>query len=345
MGLRDEIFEQPETAKRLLEEGWDEIREIAREIRGRDIKYIFLTARGTSDNAGLYAKYLLGINNSIPVALAAPSIFSIYKRSINLEQSLVLGISQSGQSPDIVSVLETGKQQGALTLAITNAPESPLATAADYQIDIRAGEEKAVAATKSYSSQLISIALLSLALSKDEKALEDLRSVPEFMRQVLTLDEMIKQAVKRYYYMKHCVILGRGYNYATAFEWALKLKELTYVIAEPYSSADFLHGPIAIVDRGFPVMVIMPKGEVYAEMAEVVRRLHAHNHASLMVLSNELEAEKWADIYLPLPENIPEWLSPIVSILPAQLFCYHLTRLRGEDVESPRGLTKVTKTN
>ncbi|MFC1936666.1 SIS domain-containing protein [Chloroflexota bacterium] len=344
MGLRDEILQQPVIAQNLIDQGWEEIQEIARKIREQEIKYIFLTARGTSDNAGLYAKYLLGINNGIPIALAAPSIISVYKRSVKLDQSLVLGISQSGQSPDIVSVLESGKQQGAMTLAITNAPSSPLAKAADHVIDIRAGEEKAVAATKTYSAQLMSIALLSIALAEDENGLEELRSVHEYMWQVLSLETKIKQAVERYYYMQHCVVLGRGYNYATSFEWALKLKELTYVIAEPYSSADFLHGPIAIVDRGFPVMVVMPKGAIYFELAEVVLRLHNQNHASLLILSNEPKAEQLADVYLPLPENLPEWISPIVSILPAQLFCYHLTRMRGIDTESPRGLTKVTET-
>ena len=344
MGLRDEIFEQPEVSERLLRDGRDQIEGIARKIKEQGIKYIFLTARGTSDNAGLYAKYLLGIQNGMIVAQAAPSIFGIYKKSVNLTGSMVMGISQSGMSPDIVGVMDAGREQGVMTLAITNAPDSPLAHASDEVIDIHAGKEKAVAATKSYTAQLLSIAMLSTALAGDDQRWDELQYLPGYMSEVLALENLISQAVMRYFYMETCVVLGRGYNYATTFEWALKLKELTYTSAEPYSSADFMHGPIAVVDRQFPVMVIMPGGEVYPEMVSVVERLKNEKQASLLILSNQKEAESWADVFLKLPEGMPEWISPMVSILAAQLFCYHLTEIRKIDTESPRGLTKVTKT-
>jgi len=344
MGLRDEIFQQPEVSERLLSEGREEIEEIAGKIKRQGVNYIFLTARGTSDNAGLYAKYLFGIHNGVPIALAAPSIFGIYGKTINLAGSMVLGISQSGMSPDIVGVLEAGRKQGLMTVSITNALESPLAQASDDVIDIRAGEEKSVAATKSFTAQLLSIAMLSTALASDDRRWDELQLVPEYMRQALALEEQIGKAVMRYYYMEKCVILGRGYNFATTYEWALKLKELAYISAEPYSSADFLHGPIAVVDRHFPVMLTMPRGAVYPEMVNVVERLKVQHQASLLILSNQPDAEKWADVFLHLPEQMPEWISPIVSIITAQLFCYHLTRIRKIDTESPRGLTKVTKT-
>lgn len=344
MSLRDEIFEQPEVSERLLKDGREQIESIARKISEQGIKYIFLTARGTSDNAGLYAKYLFGIHNGIPVAQAAPSIFGIYKKEVNLSGSMVMGISQSGMSPDIIGVLDAGRKQSAMTLTITNAPDSPLAHAADEVIDIRAGVEKAVAATKSYTAQLLSIAMLSTALAGDDQRWDELQLLPGYMREVLALEPRISQAVMRYYYMEKCVVLGRGYNYATTFEWALKLKELTYISAEPYSSADFMHGPIAVVNRHFPVMVIMPHGAVYPEMLNVVERLKMQHQASLLIISNQAEAEAWADVFLKLPEDMPEWISPIGSIIAAQLFCYHLTRIRKIDTESPRGLTKVTKT-
>ena len=248
MKLRDEIFEQPAVLQQLLDAEQPTIQEAAKEVRDRKIEYIFLTGRGTSDNAGLYAKYLLGIQNAIPVALAAPSMFSIYQSPPSLDNSLVLAISQSGQSPDIVAVVEEGNRQGAMTLAITNAPQSPLAQAAQHVIDVHAGEEKAVAATKSYTAELLSIAMLSAALGQTESMLADLQQVPAYVSEVLEQDPVIRQAAERFYYARQCVVVGRGYNYATAFEWALKLKELTYITAEAYSSADFLHGPIAMVD-------------------------------------------------------------------------------------------------
>ncbi len=344
MRLRDEIFEQDKVINNLIESEWQHITEIADEIRKQQINYIFLTARGTSDNAGLYAKYLLGIRNKIPVALAAPSMFSIYQSPPTLKNALVLSISQSGQSPDIVEVIEEGNRQGAMTLAITNATQSPLAKAATHVINVHAGEEKAVAATKSYTAELMTIAMLSAALNQDEEMLADLEKVPEYISQVLALDSIIKQAVQRYYYARQCVVVGRGYNYATAFEWALKLKELTYMIAEPYSSADFLHGPIAMVEAGFPVFLIAPSGRVFSDLRNLVQKLNVEKQANLVVLSNKDEILEDATTPIELPSSLPEWVSPIVNIVPAQLFCQALAEFRGLDTENPRGLSKVTLT-
>jgi glucosamine--fructose-6-phosphate aminotransferase (isomerizing) len=343
MRLRDEIFEQVDVLQNLLDTEWQHIITIADEIKKRKISYVFLTGRGTSDNAGLYAKYLLGITNSIPVALAAPSMFSIYQSPPSLRNSLVLAISQSGQSPDIVQVIEEGNRQGAMTLAITNASDSPLAAAAKNMIDVRAGEEKAVAATKTYTAQLMSIAMLSVALSQNYELLSDLQRVPGYVSQVLSLDSVVQKAVERFYYARQCVVVGRGYNYATAFEWALKLKEMTYIIAEPYSSADFLHGPIAMVELGFPVFLVAPSGQVYQDLFDLVMKLKVEKQASLLIFSNEDEILQYSTTPIRLP-NMPEWLSPIVSIVPGQLFSYALAKLRGLDTENPRGLTKVTLT-
>lgn len=344
MGLREEIFEQPDVVRCLVDNQWPMIQQIAKEIREREIDYIFLTARGTSDHAGLYAKYLWAANNGLPIALAAPSLFSIYKRPPRLDNTLVVGISQSGQSPDIVGVMEEGRRQGAPTLTITNAPDSPLADASDWVIDVCAGLEQAVAATKSYTAELGAIALLSVALSDDGDGLRALQQLPEVMEAVLALDDHIAHIAERYRYMNQCVVLGRGYNYATAYEWALKLKELTYVVAAPYSSADFQHGPVAMVAQGFPVLSVMPQGAVYQDLLSLMGRLKHDHHVELLVLSNGEEALGLADRAVPLPEDLPEWLSPIVAIVPGQLFCYHLTKAKGFDTESPRMLSKVTKT-
>lgn len=343
MSLRSEIFEQPAVLTRLLR-AQDSVQQIASAIRARGIDSVFLAARGTSDNAGLYAKYLWGSFNGLPVALAAPSLFSIYRRPPRMDRALVVGISQSGQSPDILSVLVEARQQKALTMAITNAPASPLAETAEFVLDIGAGEEKAVAASKTYTGQLMAIAILSAALSEDLEQMEVLRRTPDLVREALALDKTIQRSAERYRYMQQCVVLGRGYNYATAFEWSLKLKELCYVGAEPYSSSDFRHGPIAIVERGFPIFAIAPQGAVLPDILELLRRLVEERGAELLVISNDDEALALARTPLRLPAGMPEWVSPLVSIVPAQLFSYHLTRAKGWDPDKPRGLRKVTRT-
>lgn len=344
MSLYSEIAEQPERIQALLENQRKTVEQIAAAIRERDISYAFLAARGTSDNAGRYANYLWGARNGLPLALATPSLFTYYNQPPKLKNALVVGISQSGQSPDIVSVLDEGRKQGSVTLAITNEPDSPLASAADFVIDIQAGSEKAVAATKTYTTELMTIAMLSVALNGDKTDWKELSQVAKWMKQTLKQNDMIEQAAQRYRYMRQCVVLGRGFNYATAFEWALKLKELTYVEAEPYSSADFQHGPIAMVERGFPVMVVAPQGKVLDSLLEVMIRLRKDFLAELLVISNAKKALSLAQIPFSIPDEVPEWLSPLVSILPAQLLAYHLTRAKGFDTESPRSIHKVTET-
>jgi glucosamine--fructose-6-phosphate aminotransferase (isomerizing) len=344
MGLKDEIFEQPAVLQNVLDRQWKQVQSIVQALKERAIDYVFLAARGTSDNAGLYAKYLWGSANRMPIALAAPSLFSLYRQPPRLKKALVVGVSQSGQSPDIVSVVAEGRRQGNPSLAITNDVNSPLAEAAEFVLDISAGAEKAVAATKTYTAQLMTIAMVSVALAGDEDRLEGLKRVPALVSEALALDSSIAQVAERYRYMEQCVVLGRGYNYATAYEWSLKMKELAYVIAEPYSSADFLHGPVAIVGQGFPVMAVAIHGPVYDDTVALLSRLREAHLAELLVIANRPQALSLARAPLTLPDDLPEWLSPIVTIVPAQLFCYYLTQARGFDTEAPRGLTKVTKT-
>jgi glucosamine--fructose-6-phosphate aminotransferase (isomerizing) len=344
MTLQTEIFEQPARLRSLLGQR-REVEKIAEVIRRREVRYVFLAARGTSDNAGRYANYLWGAQNGLPMALATPSLFTYYHQPPRLTGALVVGVSQSGQSPDIVSVLEEGRRQGCLTLAITNAPASPLTQAADLTLDIRAGEEKAVAATKTYSAELMALAMLSAALKNDEEMWSDLQQLPSWAEAALQQDETIGHISQRYRFMQQCVVLGRGYNYATAYEWALKLKELTYIIAEPYSSADFQHGPIAMVAGGFPVLAVAVSGQVFDTMLEMLTRLRRSHNAELVVVSDNTQALELAQSAIPLPAGMPEWLSPLIAIIPAQLFACHLTRVKGYDTESPRTITKITETH
>jgi glucosamine--fructose-6-phosphate aminotransferase (isomerizing) len=344
MPLRNEILEQPVILGNLLASGLAAADQIAVDLQHYPVDYVLLAARGTSDNAGLYAKYLWGAFNRLPVALATPSLFTMYEQPPRLSRSLVVGVSQSGQSPDIVGVLAEGKRQGCPTLAITNVPDSPLGQVADFIIDIRAGIEAATAATKTYTAELMAIAMLSVAMDRDGSRRAMLAGVPDWATQVLEQEEDIARAAARYRFMQQCVVLGRGYNYSTAYEWSLKLKELAYVLAEPYSSADFLHGPIALVERGFPIMAVAPGGRVFRTLIDLLDQLRNKQHAELLVISDQPRALDLAQTPIHLPASIPEWLTPLVSILPAQLFCYHLTRERGYDTESPRTISKVTET-
>ncbi len=344
MTLRSEIFEQPAVLERLLRTQRDRVGEMADAIRSRGVRSVFIAARGTSDNAALYGKYLWGSFNGLPVALAAPSLFTIYRTPPRLDGALVVGVSQSGQSPDIVGVVEEGRRQGSLTLAITNDPSSPLAGVADMVLDTGAGPERAVAASKTYTAQLLAIALLCAASRDDPRLVAELERVPALVEETLALDEAIESAAERYRYMDQCVVLGRGFNYATAYEWSLKLKELTYVVAEPYSSADFRHGPVAIVGDGFPVLAVAPAGAVFDDTLALLETLASEHRAELLVVSNEDRALALARTPLRLPEDLPEWLSPLVGIVPGQLFSYYLTRAKGYDTENPRRLHKVTRT-
>jgi len=342
--LSREIHEQPEVLAHLLDEQAGTAAQIAAAIRARDVRYAVIAARGTSDNAARYAQYLFGAAVGLPVALAAPSLFSIYRMPPQLRDALVLGVSQSGQSPDIVAVVEEGRRQGALTVAVTNAPASPLAQVAAHVLPLGAGEERAVAATKTYTAQLAALALLAVQLAGDGERLAALRSVPEAVEKTLALEEPVALAAQRYAYATECVVLGRGYNYATAFEIALKLKELTYVVAEPYSSADFRHGPVAIVERGFPAVVVAPQGAVYADVLALTHELAARE-AELIVISGQDEALRLARTPLWLPVALPEWLSPFTCVVPGQLLALHITLAKGYDPDHPRGLKKVTETH
>lgn len=341
--LGREIHEQPASLARLLDEQDGSAARIAAAIRERDVCYAVFAARGTSDNAARYAQYLFGSLNRLPVALATPSLFSIYRTPPRLDKALVLGVSQSGQTPDIVSVVEEGRRQGAVTVAVTNAPDSPLAEAAEHVLPLVAGKEKAVAATKTYTGQLAALGLLAAHLAGDVERLQALRRVPHAVEAALSLEDAIASAAQRYAHVTQCVVIGRGYNYATAYEIALKLKELTYVVAEPYSSADFRHGPVALVEHGFPVIVLAPQGAVYDDILTLTGKL-ADREAELTVISEQEEALRMARVPLRLPVRLPEWLTPFTYIIPGQLLALHATLAKGFDPDHPRGLTKVTKT-
>jgi glucosamine--fructose-6-phosphate aminotransferase (isomerizing) len=258
--MRSELGEAPEVVRSLVEKHWGVIDAVAEAIRSRPVDIVLMAARGTSDHAAIYAQYIFGVYNRLPVALAAPSIQSLYGVVPRLHRALVIGVSQSGQSPDVVGVLEEARRQNALTIAVTNDVKSPLGRAAEFRIDIHAGPELAVAATKTYVAELTALAMLSTALSDNGLARQQLREVPDAISAALGLEDIVKSAAREEAGMQRAAVLGRGFNYSTALEWSLKLKEMTYVLADAYSTADFEHGPIAMIDPGFVVHAIAADG-------------------------------------------------------------------------------------
>jgi glucosamine--fructose-6-phosphate aminotransferase (isomerizing) len=343
MSLREEIGEQPAVLAHLLRAQEETVREVARAVRGRSVQWVLIAARGSSDHAALYAQYLWGSRNGLPVAMATPSLYTLYDSPPRLQGALVVGISQSGQSPDIVRVLAEGRKQGALTLAITNDPSSALAAEACLVLDTGAGPERAIAATKTYSSQLLAVAMLSAGLTGDEGqaaaalASEPLRQIPALVESALADEPSIAKAAARYAEMGRCVVLGRGYHYATASEWALKVEELTYVVAEAYSTADFRHGPVAMATSGFPVLAVVPGGAAYEDVKPLLAALVAERDVDLLVASDREEALALGKSAVRIPGGLPEWLCPIVSIVPLQLWTYHLALAMGRDTGRREG--------
>lgn len=338
--LEREIHEQPQVIRELLTREVDAVRDLVAAIRAFDPVFLWVAARGTSDNAARYVQYLSGAAVGLPVGLATPSLHTIYDAAPRLGRALVLGISQSGQAADVLRVIEDGKQQGALTVAITNDPASPLAQAADHHLWIGAGEEISVAATKTYTASLTVAALLLSEIADDERRRDQLAALPEAVEQTLSLCAELD--VARYRYMDQFVTLGRGYNYSTAFEINLKIKELCYLVGDAYSEADFRHGPIATVHPGFPAFVIAPAGPTLPLMDDLLTKLQ-ERRAEPVVISNDAALLGRATTPLRIPQ-LPEWISPVVAVIPGQLFAWKLAALRGHDVDHPGQLRKVTVT-
>lgn len=342
MSTLAEIAESPAVVERLLATATPAVEAVAAAVRARDIRLVLIAARGTSDHAAVYAQYVLGGRNGLPVALAAPSLTSLYGTPPRLDAALVIGISQSGRSPDVVAVIEDARRQGALTLAVTNDPASDLARTAEHVVDLAAGQEVGVAATKTYVASVAVIAMLSAALRDNDEDRAQLRRLPDALRAAAGQAERIADLAAARAHDDRCAVLGRGYHYATAREWALKVKELGYVLADPYSAADFQHGPIALVEPGFPVLAVATTGPALAEMQVLLARLR-DAQARILVLSDD-EATLAMGDGVRLDPGIPEWLSPIVAIVPGQLYAVHVAMARGVDPEHPRNLRKVTLT-
>jgi len=351
--MLEEIRQQPAALEKTLKSGLRETETLRRHFSKNPPRLVVLAARGTSDNAAQFGRYLIEITTGIPVSLAAPSVSTLYHAPLRLEGALVAGISQSGESTDTNIVLEEARKHGAVTLGITNEAGSSLARLADFTLLVRAGKEQSVAATKTYTGQLLSFYLLARALGAPIEPAE-LERLPETAAAALRLEKEMAARAERYRFMEHAVVVGRGLNYANAFEWALKLMETCYIVAERFSQADILHGPIAMVDRSFPAFVFAPPGVTWPVMRELLERL-AKIQAETMVVTDRSnrEAPKKA-VVIPaalgasrrktaaaLPEDL---FTPIPYIIPAQIFAASLARVKGLNPDQPRGLSKITQT-
>ena len=322
----------------------EKIKALAEEIKKRNINFALLAARGTSDNAANYAKYLFGIVNGLPTGLAAPSIFTLYGGKLKLGHSLVIGISQSGQAADVIEYLQNSKACGALTACITNEEGSPITRASDFTILCNAGPEKSVAATKTYTTTMAALAMLSFTLAGRNDLIDALDKIGDKIEQVITsLEAEIALKTERYRYMNHCFVIARGINYATAFEAALKLAETCYVKAEPFSSADFQHGPIAMVDEDTPCFLYAPSGVSFDSMLDIADKLKQRN-AELIIVSDNDKILSMATTPFKIPVTLEEELSPIAYITVGQLFAQYLAVAKRHDPDNPRGLSKVTIT-
>lgn len=340
--MLQEIGEQPQRLRDTLTLEWESAKEIGKEIRRFQPDCVIVVARGTSDNVATYARYLLQYQNHLSVASATPSLYTHYEAVLRLEKTLVIGISQSGETPDVVYFLKKAREQGALTCAVTNTENSPILQEAHLSLIARSGREEAVAATKTFTTSMLAIALLSAHWAEDEKQLEKLSEVPTQAEQMLCLSPLIEQIVQRYAYAEVMAVLSRGFCYTTALEIALKIRETALIDADGFSSVDFMHGPIAVVRQGFPLFLIAPKGKVYDNLLQIAQILRRRK-AELIILSNGEEMRKLAYTFIPIPFEAEETLMPISIVIPGQLFAFFLALARNLNPDRPRGLRKVTK--
>jgi glucosamine--fructose-6-phosphate aminotransferase (isomerizing) len=337
-----EIAEQPAALDKTLKEERNKITRLGSFLKSREIDLIVLVARGSSDNAALLGRYLLEVITGIPVSLCAPSVYTLYNGRLNLKNALVIGVSQSGEGEDINQVLKTAKDCGACTVGITNEAASSMSGIVDETLLMHGGREQSVAATKTYTGQMLLFYMLAEALSDGHPPLGSER-IPGYAAKALELRGGIAELVQRYVFMENCVVVGRGLIYGNAYEMALKLMETCYVVAERFSSADFLHGPVAMVERRFPIILFSPPGVTLKSVRELMQRLKELSADTLVITSDD-DCASLSTRCIRMPGEIDEWLSPIPYIIPGQLFAALLADAKGLNPDKPRSLSKVTRT-
>lgn len=339
--MRREILEQPAALERTLRGERQAVTRIRKLVQRRSFRLVVFIARGTSDNAALFGRYLIEITTRHLASLAAPSVHTLYHARLDLGRTLAIGISQSGEATDVNLVLESYRKQGAFTVGITNHAESTMAQLVDEVLLSHAGTERSVAATKTYTAQMLLLYELAWALGARFRRRE-VERLPALADKALRLEGRVQEAVQRYCSMQHCIVVGRGLNYANVYELALKLMETCQVVAERFSAADLLHGPIALIDRGFPVLFFFPQGVVRPGLEKVVRYMTKLG-ANILLFGSQGRLPP-ADTALMIPERIAELWTPIPYIIPAQFFAALLAQAKGLNPDAPPNLAKITRT-
>lgn len=322
----DDICEQPEVLARFLENEVAGADELGRRLDAEDIRYVLVAGRGSSDNATRYAHYLFGAERRLPVAQATPSLFTRYGTPPRLDGALVVAVSQSGTSNDVVEVVAEARRQGRPTVGITNTDDSPLARTAQHVMHLRAGEQQAGIATKSYVTSLAAFALLAAALDRDPALRSDLWRMPEALDAAIVMSrKTVPEVADLVAGGLHVAVIGRGFNLATAHEVALKLTSLTRTSAMAYSAADAIRGPMASVVGAAPVVLVAPTGRVLSDVVDLIPQLRARS-VPLIAISDVPEVLDEADGALPLPHGVREWVSPLVSVVPGQFLAVEVAR-------------------
>lgn len=342
--LEHEIGETGDVLERLWAEERDVVCAVGREVRARGPRLCVLVARGTSDHAATYGKYLLEAVAGLPVALAAPSLFTLYRTPPYLEGALVLALSQSGASPDLIEVMRAARRQGAMTVAVVNRGASPLAAAAEHVIACHAGDETSVAATKSYTAELMALAMLVGAMSPDSELFGEIEGILPAVHEAVALGPQIQAAVGgAASTASQCLVAARGYQYASALELALKLKEMGRVYAQGYSAADLRHGPITLVGPDLPIVLISSHGPSAKDLIDLADDCRALD-APVWGMTDDPELASKLSVGVTLPGHVPEPLAPIVTAPALQWWAYATARSRGIDPNHPVGIQKVTRT-
>ena len=341
--LEREIAEQPAVAARLLDRLLPRLDELRAHLTDRGAEQVLLVARGSSDNAARYAQYLWQTGPGVTVTLAAPSLTTVYARPLDLRRHAVVAVSQSGRSPDVVAVVEQARAAGRPTLAVTNDPASPLAEAAELVLDLGAGEERSVAATKTYTASVLALAVLGCALGEPGALpVDDLRRVPDALDAAVIGATGVEAAAALMASVDRAVCVGRGLNLSTAHETALKVTELTGTLVAPFSPADLMHGPVAAVGPQAPALLVAPDEPASASVLEAVPELRRRG-APVVVLGSGPQQDVLV-VGLPDTASLPGWLTPLTSVVLGQQVAWRAAVRRGVDVDRPGDLSKVTLT-
>lgn len=340
--MEKEIQESPLVLRRFLARQWGPLGAAADAIHARKPKFVILVARGTSDNAGTYARYLIEKAWGLPVSLSAPSIMTLYGSKVDYNQALVLGISQSGEGPDVCQIIQEARAQGALTIGFTNNLKSRLAKEAEFPVYLEAGPEKSVAATKTYTAELLALYALVLCVSKGRKIRKELSILPRLVEEGCRLSRNVWESSYRFLHLNSCVVVGRGFHYGLAQETALKLKECAQVMAHAYSTADFHHGPKTLAGKDFPVILLAPAGPTLRGTLELLDELN-ERQAMVVVFSPLRQVLNKAALPMETPE-CPEIVSPLAMTPMLQTLALAVATAKGLDPDKPPFLKKVTQT-